>query len=333
MSDNINSNEDNNKNIHVNAVINESALANSIDNAVKSIIKERRRGRFGAFFAKLVILIIIGLVIIGLVETNSPSSVTNSTSNSTSHVAVVSINGEISANSAANAELINNSLKNAFENQNSVAVILKINSPGGSPVQAGMVYDEIKRLRKIYPKKVIYAVIEDICASGGYYIASATDFIYADKASIVGSIGVIMEGFGFDKAIEKFGVQRRLYTSGENKALLDPFSAENPAQTAYVKHMITTIHQQFIKAVKDGRGKRLKEEANTFSGLIWTGEEAAKNGIIDGLSSTENLSRVVIKNDNLVDYTVQEGLANRLAKQFGASIGTSIANKIDLKIK
>ncbi len=335
QSQNTNTNNDNkneSENIqNINLI--QTTLAQSIENAAKLLIKDRRRSSFISFIIKFILTVATIIFIFSMLIFTDKSPIANSSSISEKHVAVIKIKGEISAEAPASAELINHSLKSAFENDNSVAVILQINSPGGSPVQAGIIYDEIKRLKKLYPKKSIYATVEDMCASGGYYIAAATDYIYADKASIVGSIGVIMEGFGLDKAIDKFGVQRRIYTSGENKAMLDPFSAENKKHVDYTKEMIAKVHQQFITAVKNGRGNRLKEDNNTFSGLIWTGEEAVKNGIIDGLYSTNNVARLIIKNEKLVDYTIEEGLANRLAKQFGSSLGTTFIKASNMVLK
>ncbi len=309
--------------------INQNSLDSAIDNAVKSVIREYRRGKMRKLILQMIFVMLVVLIGFGLLA--NPDGVTNTVAVSP-HTAVVSIEGEIASSSPANAETIIHSLRNAFKNQYSKAVILKINSPGGSPVQSGIIYDEIKRLRKLYPNKVLYAVASDICASGAYYIASAADFIYADKASMVGSIGVLMDGFGFNRVIDKIGVDRRLYTAGRNKGMLDPFSPENPEQKAYIQEMLNGIHKQFINAVKNGRGSRLKENNDTFSGLIWNGENALKNGLIDGLATTDIVARDIIKHEELVDYTVQEGLADRLAKQFGASFGGALASKIDIKV-
>jgi protease-4 len=199
-------------------------------------------------------------------------------------------------------------------------VVLRINSPGGSPVQAGIINDEIRRLKALHKKKV-YAVVEEMCASGAYYIAVAADEIYVDKASLVGSIGVLMDGFGFTGAMEKLGVERRLLTAGENKGMLDPFSPQNAKQTAYAKAMIDQIHQQFIKVVKDGRGARLKETPETFSGLFWNGEEALRQGLVDKIGNLDYVAREVIKAEEIVDYTPHENLAERFAKRFGAAVG------------
>jgi protease-4 len=239
------------------------------------------------------------------------------------HTALVTLEGEISSSSMANALDINSSLTAAFENENSAGVVLRINSPGGSPVQAGMINDEIHRLRKLYPAKPFYVVIEDICASGGYYVAVAGDQILVDKASLVGSIGVIMEGFGFTGLMDKLGVTRRMITAGSNKGMLDPFSKENPQQVEMIKTMIDEIHQQFIAVVKAGRGTRLKETPDMFSGRVWNGEQAIKIGLVDGYGSVESVARDIFKAQDILDYTMKENFAERVAKRFGAEVGAA----------
>ena len=239
----------------------------------------------------------------------------------TPHTALVDLRGEISADSPASAESLVLALTSAFEDAGSQAVVLRINSPGGSPVQSGIVYDEIKRLKAKHNKK-LYAVVEEIAASGAYYIAVAADEIYVDKASIVGSIGVLMDGFGFTGLMDKLGVERRLLTAGENKAMLDPFSPVSPQQKAKAKAMIDQIHQQFIAVVKEGRGARLKETPDTFSGLFWNGEEAVRQGLADATGNLEFVAREVIKAEDIVDYTQRENVAERLAKRFGAAVGS-----------
>ncbi len=239
---------------------------------------------------------------------------------STPHTALVEVRGEIAVDSEASAELLVGALKGAFEDPGSVAIVLRMNSPGGSPVQSGIINDELRRLKAKHNKKV-YVVVEEVCASGAYYIAAAADEIYVDKASIVGSIGVLMDGFGFTGTMEKLGVERRLLTAGANKGMLDPFSPENPRQTALAKAMLDQIHQQFISVVKEGRGARLKETPETFSGLFWNGEEAVKMGLADGLGNLDFVAREVVKAEEVIDYTPQENVAERLAKRFGASVG------------
>jgi protease IV len=236
------------------------------------------------------------------------------------HTALVEVRGEIASDTEASAERIVSALKSAFEDANAQAVVLRINSPGGSPVQAGIVNDEIRRLKAIHKKKV-YAVLEEVCASGAYYIAVAADEIYTDKASIVGSIGVLMDGFGFTGAMQKFGVERRLYTAGENKGMNDPFSPESEKQKAYTQAMLDQIHKQFIRVVKEGRGARLKETPDTFSGLYWNGEEAVKLGLADKFGNLDFVAREVVHAEDVIDYTPKENIAERLAKRFGASIG------------
>ncbi|MFO1339247.1 MAG: S49 family peptidase [Burkholderiaceae bacterium] len=236
------------------------------------------------------------------------------------HTALVEVRGEIAADTEANAESLVASIKSAFEDDGAKAVVLRINSPGGSPVQAGIINDEIHRLKALHKKKV-YAVVEESCASGAYYIAVAADEIYVDKASIVGSIGVLMDGFGFTGLMNKVGVERRLLTAGENKGMLDPFSPADPKQTAYAKAMLDQIHQQFIQVVREGRGDRLKETPETFSGLFWNGEEAVKLGLADHLGNLDFVAREIVKAEEVIDYTPQENVAERLAKRFGASIG------------
>lgn len=239
------------------------------------------------------------------------------------HTALVELKGTISSNEVS-ADQIISGLQDAYKDKGTQGVILRINSPGGSPVQAGQIYDEIKRLRSKYPKIPLYVVVDDLCASGGYYVAAAADRIYVDKASLVGSIGVLMDGFGFTGTMDKLGVERRLLTAGVNKGFLDPFSPVNPQQEAYAKVMLEQIHQQFIQAVRAGRGTRLHETPDMFSGLIWSGEESVRLGLADGLGSTESVARDVIHAEKIVDYSPQEGFADRFAKRFGVELGKNI---------
>ena len=245
----------------------------------------------------------------------------------TPHTALVEVRGEIAAEGEASAEVLVGALKNAFEDAGAQAVVLRINSPGGSPVQSGIIYDEIKRLKAKHGKKV-YAVVEEVCASGAYYIAVAADEIYVDKASIVGSIGVLMDGFGFTGLMDKLGVERRLITSGANKGMLDPFSPVNPRQAQLAKAMIEQIHRQFIAVVKEGRGDRLKEEPDTFSGLYWNGEEAVRLGLADHTGNLDYVAREVIKAEDIIDYTPHDNVAERLAKRFGASVGAGMVKAL-----
>lgn len=243
------------------------------------------------------------------------------------HTAVVAIKGEIASGSDASAENIVSAMRSALEDEGSKALVLLINSPGGSPVQAGIINDEIVRLKAKHHKP-IYAVVEETCASAAYYIAAAADSIYVDKASIVGSIGVLMDGFGFTGAMDKLGVERRLLTAGENKGFLDPFSPQTEQQRAYAQTMLNHIHQQFISVVKAGRGDRLKPTEETFSGLFWTGAQAIEMGLADRLGSLDYVAREVVKAEELIDYTRHENVAERLAKRFGVAVGLGVAQSL-----
>jgi protease-4 len=239
---------------------------------------------------------------------------------STAHTAVVEIKGEIASGVDASAEVVVAAMRSALEDSGSQALVLVINSPGGSPVQAGIINDEITRLRAKH-NKPIYVVVEESCASAAYYIAAAADKIYVDKASIVGSIGVLMDGFGFTGLMSKLGVERRLMTAGANKGFLDPFSPQTPTQRAFAQTMLNQIHQQFIAAVKKGRGERLKESPDMFTGLFWTGQQAVEMGLADGLGTLDSVARDVVKAEEIVDYTHRDNVAERLAKRFGAAMG------------
>ena len=242
------------------------------------------------------------------------------TDKSTPHTAVVEIKGEIAAGADAGAEFVVAAMRSAFEDEGAQAVVLLINSPGGSPVQAGIINDEIRRLKEKHNKPV-YAVVEESCASAAYYIAAGADQIFVDKASIVGSIGVLMDGFGFTGLMDKVGVERRLLTAGENKGFLDPFSPQTEKQRVFAQAMLDQIHKQFIAVVKAGRGSRLKETPETFSGLFWTGEQAVEMGLADQLGNLDFVAREVVKAEDLVDYTRHDNVAERLAKRFGAAFG------------
>lgn len=282
-------------------------------------LKETRKARrWKAVFRILTLIVFVG-AILAVFDFHLPGRGMGAEK----HTALVTLEGEISSSSMANALDINSSLTAAFENENSAGVVLRINSPGGSPVQAGMMNDEIHRLRKLYPSKPLYVVVEDICASGGYYVAVAGDQILVDKASLVGSIGVIMEGFGFTGLMDKLGVTRRMITAGFNKGMMDPFSKENPQQVEMIKTMIDEIHQQFIAVVKAGRGDRLKETSEMFSGRVWNGEQAIKIGLVDGYGTVESVARDVFKAPDILDYTIKENFAERVAKRFGAEVGTA----------
>src|SRR6516162_5955299 len=242
--------------------------------------------------------------------------------------ALVDLRGELDSEGQTNAENVISGLQAAFKNKGTQGVVLRINSPGGSPVQAGEINDEIRRLRGKYPDTPIYAVVEEVCASGAYYVAVATDKIYVDKASLIGSIGVIIEGFGFVGSLEKLGVERRVMTAGENKDFLDPFSPLTDKEKEYAQRMIDEIHQQFIAVVKQGRGSRLKESPEMFSGLVWNGQRSIDLGLADALGSVGSVARDVIKAEEVVDFTPQENLAERVARKFGATLGRTIASTL-----
>ncbi len=244
------------------------------------------------------------------------------------HTAVVNIQGMIAEGEEANADSIIEGMRDAAKDEKTKGIILKINSPGGSPVQSGYIYDEIKRLKKEHPQLPIYAVVSDICASGGYYIAAASDKIFVNQASIIGSIGVIMNGFGFVDVIKKVGVERRLLTAGAHKAMLDPFSPAKPEENAHMQTLLDDVHKQFIDAVKTGRGKRLVESKDMFSGLVWTGAEGVKLGLADGFGTVDSIARDVIGTEETVDFTPQEQLFDKLAGKLGASFGHAFSSAI-----
>jgi protease-4 len=282
--------------------------------AFATLAEQKAQRRWRNFFRLAWLLLIVSVLWLSLSRTHvSPNA-------STAHTALVEISGEISSEADASADWIVSALRNAFEDEGSQAVVLLINSPGGSPVQAGIINDEIHRLKKKHGKPV-YAVVEESCASAAYYIAVAADQIYVDKASIVGSIGVLMDGFGFTGLMDKLGVERRLMTAGENKGFLDPFSPQTKTQRAFAQAMLDQIHQQFIQVVREGRGDRLKETPELFSGLFWTGQQAIQMGLADALGSLDYVAREVVKAEDIVDYTRHDNVAERLAKRFGAAIG------------
>lgn len=300
--------------VQVNADL--TRLEHVIAQVAGEMVRERRNERrwrvFGRFFWIAVVILVVAGIAAQRGKVATPSG---------PHTALIEVRGEIAAESEASAENIVTALRNAFDEKSAQAVVLRFNSPGGSPVQAGIVNDEIRRLRRLHPNKKVYAVCEEMCASGAYYMAVAADEIFVDKASIVGSIGVLIDGFGFTGLMEKAGVERRLITAGANKGLLDPFSPLSAQQRAYAQAMIDEIHQQFIAVVRQGRGARLHETPDTFSGLFWNGEDAVKLGLADRFGSLDDVARDVVKAEDVVDYTLQENVAERLAKRFGASIG------------
>ena len=288
---------------------------NTLEKLAFASLNEQKATRRWKTFVRLSWLLFFVVLVWMALHRGTPA-----TSASVAHTAVVEIKGEIADGADASAEFINAALKAAFEDEAAKAVVLLINSPGGSPVQAGMMNDEIRRLKAKH-KKPVYAVVGETCASAAYYIAVAADQIYVDKASIVGSIGVLMDGFGFTGLMEKLGVERRLLTAGENKGFLDPFSAQTEKQRAFAQAMLNQIHQQFISVVKAGRGTRLKETPEMFSGLFWTGQQAIELGLADQLGGLEFVAREIVKTDEIIDYTRRENVAERLAKKFGAAVG------------
>lgn len=285
--------------------------------ALEGLKEQRARRRWGIFF-RLLGFAYVGVLIWSLMGWGDSSSVDGGR-----HTALVQMNGVIQAKGETDADSVVGALQNAFDDKNTAAVILRINSPGGSPVQAGIIYDEIRRLRGKHPDVQVHVVVEDVCASGGYYVAAAADNIYVDKASIVGSIGVLMDGFGFTEAMQKLGVERRLLTAGENKGFLDPFSPLEGTQKAFAQDMLGEIHAQFIDAVRKGRGKRLKETPDMFSGLMWTGAKSVQLGLADGFGTVESVARDIVKVENIRDYTVKQNFAERIAKRFGTDMAES----------
>lgn len=289
------------------------------------IIEQRRARRWGIFFKALIFLYLFLILLV-----SSPIDWTSGSIGTGRHTALIDVQGVIADNSAASADNIVGALRAAFQDKNTAGVILRINSPGGSPVQAGYINDEIQRLRVQHPNIRLYAVITDICASGGYYIAAAADKIYADKASLVGSIGVLMDGFGFVGSMEKLGVERRLLTSGESKGFLDPFSPVKEEDVQHVQGLLSDIHQQFIDTVKRGRGERLKETPELFTGLIWTGEQSIELGLVDALGSSSYVAREVVKVENIKDFTARENYLDRLSGSFGMAMAKVLAANFGL---
>ena len=284
-------------------------------------LREQRRARLWGIFFKLLTFAYITIALLYALDWKGRGDMTGGKK----HTAMVEVNGIIAPGTDASAEKVTSALQAAFKDKNTQGVVLRINSPGGSPVQAQTIYDEMRRLRKKYPDVPLYAVIEDVCASGGYFVAAAADRIYVGKASIVGSIGVLMNGFGFTGLMDKLGIERRLITAGEHKGMLDPFSPLDEKDAEYVKTLIKDVHEQFIGAVREGRGKRLKESPDLFSGLIWTGQKSIEIGLADGIGSLDYVAREVVKAEDIVDFTQKENLAEKFAKRFGASVAGALA--------
>ena len=286
-------------------------------------LREQRRARLWGIFFKLLTFAYVTVFLLMAVDWKSAD-----VAGGKKYTAMVELNGIIAPGTDASAEKIVTALQAAFKDKSTQGVIVRINSPGGSPVQAQTIYDEMKRLRQKHPEIPLYAVIEDVCASGGYFVAAGADQIYVGKASIVGSIGVLMNGFGFTGLMEKLGIERRLITAGENKGMLDPFSPFDEKDKEHIKKLMGDIHEQFITVVKEGRGKRLRESPEIFSGLIWTGQRSVDLGLADGFGSLEYVAREVIKAEEIRDYTITEGVASRIARRFGAAAANSIVDAL-----
>jgi protease-4 len=290
----------------------------TINKLLGDVLGEQRKARrWGILFKSLTFIYLFLLLFYLPGELGAPKHIGK-------HTALVELNGVIEDGGEASADVVIQGLRDSFEDRNTAGIILRINSPGGSPVQAGYINDEINRLREKYPNTPLYAVVTDVCASGGYYVAAAADEIYADKASIVGSIGVLMDGFGFTDAMKKLGVERRLITAGENKGFLDPFSPIKQEDVMHVRGLLQNIHKQFIDVVKEGRGGRLKENPDLFSGLVWTGEQAVELGLADGLGSAGYVAREIIGEEKIIDFTPQPNYLDRFAQRLGVAIGGAL---------
>ena len=286
--------------------------------ALAATQEQKRARHWGIFFKLLLFIYLFALLFVGMGWWVKKDGLPGK------HTALVEVRGVIGPEGMASADNVTAGLQDAFKDKRTQGVIVRINSPGGSPVQAGHINDEIRRLRAKYPNIPVYAVVEDICASGGYYVAVATDKIYVDKSSIIGSIGVLMDGFGFTGAMEKLGIERRLLAAGENKGFLDPFSPIQESQKEYAEKMLNEIHQQFINVVRQGRGKRLKETPEMFSGLLWIGSKSIQLGLADALGSVEYVAREVIQAEDIVDFTPRENIAERVARRFGAAMAETL---------
>lgn len=292
--------------------------------ALASIEEQRKARRWNNFFKVFIAAYLLLLLLISQAGSWSEKALAGR------HTALVDLEGEISSESAASADTVITGLRAAFEDKSTAGVILRTNSPGGSPVQSAYIYGEIGRLREKYPNIPVYAVVQDVCASGCYYAIAGTNRIYASPGSIVGSIGVLMDGFGFVDGMKKLGIERRLMTAGENKGILDPFSPLDAKSRQHAQNMLNNIHKQFIDAVKQGRGDALKPNREIFSGLFWTGERAKELGLVDEFGSAGYVAREVIGAEDIVDYTVHENIFHRLAERFGAAMGRSVASELRL---
>lgn len=299
--------------------------------AFAAVTEQRRTRRWNIVFRSLFLLWLFIFLVPYILIIAGASDAKMSAKINKEHTALIDIKGVIAADNEASADNIVTALRDAFKNKKSKAIIMRINSPGGSPVQSGYVNDEIIRLRNEYPDKKLYAVISDLCASGGYYIAAAADQIYADKASIVGSIGVIMNGFGFTGSLDKLGIERRLITAGEHKGFLDPFSELKEDEVLHARKLLDNIHEQFVNVVKNGRGDRLADDEKLFSGYVWTGEKSVELGLVDALGSSSYVAREIVGAEDIVDYTVKPTYFERFADRFGTAMGDAIGKVISVQ--
>ena len=297
-----------------------------LEKLATAALVEQRRARQWKIFFRLAWLLIIGFIVASLFMRNEDK--TGAGLSGSGHSAVIKLDGVISSDNDSGQKMVD-ALDQAFRDRNTKGVIIDANSPGGSPVLSGMVYDEIRRLKKQHADIPVYVVVSDVCASGCYYIAAAADKIFVDKASIVGSIGVLSDGFGFTGAMEKLGIERRLKTSGENKAMGDPFSPVNPKHDAVRQQLLDDIHQQFIQAVRDGRGKRLQNDPQMFSGMVWLGAKAIPLGLADGLGTVPSVARDVVKAEKTVDYTQQDDFSSRVARRIGVEFAGGVKSLFD----
>lgn len=295
--------------------------------AFSAINEQRRARRWRIFFLFLIFIYLTPLALL-MLNSSGIDILEADINTSSKHTALVKMEGVIASGEQAGSEVINPSLREAFKNKNTAAVVLEINSPGGSPVQSAHIYDEMVRLREKYPEKPLYVVVTDMAASGGYFVASAADKVFVNKSSIVGSIGVRMDSFGLVDLINNLGIERRLLTAGEHKGLLDPFLPEDETEKAYLQDMLDEVHQHFIKAVQDARGERLSDDPQLFSGLVWTGEKAIELGLADEYGSTHQVARDIVKEEKVVDFTAKEVLLDRLVARIGAAVGKSLSSQL-----
>ncbi|MER0204402.1 MAG: S49 family peptidase [Nitrosomonas sp.] len=295
-----------------------------LENLALASLREQRRTRNWGIFFKLITFLYLFILLffaLGWIEDGRVRIAEK-------HTALIDLRGMITPDSMSNADKVNASLRSAFQDKNTKGVVLRINSPGGSPVQAGYINDEIRRLRTKYPDIPLYAVVGDICASGGYYVAVAADKIFVDKASLIGSIGVLIDGFGFTGTLEKLGIERRLLTAGENKNFLDPFAPLDPVQKEHATHLLREIHEQFIQVVKQGRGERLKDAPEIFSGIVWTGQKSIDLGLADEMGNAEYVAREIIQAEVLVDFSPHEGLSDLFSKRFGQIVFNMLSDYV-----